>query len=230
MIYLVSDIHGCHYTFLKLLKKIKLKDIDILICLGDIIDRGKWSLELLDYFMNSNNLKLIKGNHELFMQLYLENTLSEKDWHNFGGKYTISSLKKIPVELKLKYYNYIKNLPIYIEYGEYLLTHNGFNADFPFSIHNNKINVVKTIELQYKTHPYNYLISKDIHYMPRKNLDKKLVVGHTPTLNFGKPSISYGCNCIDIDCGVTFKNGRLACLRLDDLQEFYINIDSLDKE
>lgn len=27
---------------------------------------------------------------------------------------------------------------------------------------------------------------------------------------------------IDIDCGACFDNGKLACLRLDDMKEFYI--------
>lgn len=228
MIYLVSDIHGCYYSFLKLLKKIKLEDEDILICLGDLIDRGKWSFELLDYFMTHNNFKLIKGNHELFMDLYFNNILLEKDWWKFGGQYTISSLKRMSKKEQLKYYNYIHKLPLYIECNNYVLTHSGFNANFPFIEEKDLINVTKTIELQYKTHPYNYLISGDIHYMPKKYFDKQLIVGHVPTLHFGQPNINYGPNCIDIDCGATYKNGKIGCLRLDDMEEFYVKIDKLD--
>ena len=40
MIYLISDIHGCYHSLLKLLKKIKFTNKDTLICLGDAIDRG----------------------------------------------------------------------------------------------------------------------------------------------------------------------------------------------
>ena len=76
MIYLISDIHGCYNTFLKLIKKIKLTNQDTLICLGDAIDRGRYSFEVLDYFMNNNNCKLIKGNHELFFILSENNILA----------------------------------------------------------------------------------------------------------------------------------------------------------
>ena len=37
----------------------------------------------------------------------------------------------------------------------------------------------------------------------------------------GKAEIYHSCNNIDIDCGATF-GGKLACLRLDDMQEFYV--------
>lgn len=228
MIYLISDIHGCYNTFLKLIKKIKLTNQDTLICLGDAIDRGRYSFEVLDYFMNNNNCKLIKGNHELFFILSENNILNKNDWWKFGGNYTIQALSKLSTNEYLRYYNYLNKLPLYIEQDEYLLTHSGFNADFPFVIKDDIILTKETIDLQYQKHAYNYLISNDIHYMPKKYFDKKLIVGHHPTLHFGNPNIHYGANCIDIDCGATYKGGKLACLRLDDFEEFYINIDTQD--
>lgn len=48
------------------------------------------------------------------------------------------------------------------------------------------------------------------------------VSGHTPTLAIiGEPKIYYRNNNINIDCGAIF-GGHLACLRLDDMQEFYV--------
>ncbi len=58
-----------------------------------------------------------------------------------------------------------------------------------------------------------------------------LIFGHTPTRKFqdcNPLSVWYGENAIGIDCGSGFINirgskftGRLACLRLDDMREFY---------
>jgi serine/threonine protein phosphatase 1 len=49
-----------------------------------------------------------------------------------------------------------------------------------------------------------------------------IVSGHTPTqLLSGKAEIYRSHNNIDIDCGAAF-GGRLACLRLDDMTEFYV--------
>lgn len=58
-----------------------------------------------------------------------------------------------------------------------------------------------------------------------------VIVGHTPTVYLtgdeGKPfCIWHGNGMIDIDCGCGYgnktENRRLACLRLDDMREFYI--------
>ena len=69
--------------------------------------------------------------------------------------------------------------------------------------------------------------------------DTTIVFGHTPTIfntegfyhngyiwKYTKPN---NCKLINIDCGLVYKknfpnecNGRLACLRLDDGQEFYV--------
>ena len=37
--------------------------------------------------------------------------------------------------------------------------------------------------------------------------------------------IYHGNRMIGIDCGCAYKNGRLACLRLDDMKEFYSEQD-----
>ena len=57
--------------------------------------------------------------------------------------------------------------------------------------------------------------------------DETLIFGHTPTYRYshGLPvSIWHGQNRIDIDCGAGHGyGGRLACLRLDDMAEFYVD-------
>ena len=45
--YVVSDIHGQYKLFMKMLKKIRLKDEDTLYVLGDILDRGPDPIRLV---------------------------------------------------------------------------------------------------------------------------------------------------------------------------------------
>jgi len=59
--------------------------------------------------------------------------------------------------------------------------------------------------------------------------DVTVVVGHTPTslLNGEEEApmrIWHGNGMIDIDCGCAGRSAfsRLACIRLDDMQEFYV--------
>jgi protein phosphatase len=72
----VGDIHGDFYTLEKIMKRIDfsnyLKDeSNLLIFLGDYIDRGKYSLEVLLFIcalksIHPNNVVMMRGNHEAY--------------------------------------------------------------------------------------------------------------------------------------------------------------------
>ena len=66
--YAISDIHGCFHTFKQLLNTIGLNKSDELILLGDYINRGKYSKEVVDFIMHLEsekyNIHCLKGNHE----------------------------------------------------------------------------------------------------------------------------------------------------------------------
>ena len=52
-----------------------------------------------------------------------------------------------------------------------------------------------------------------------------LIFGHTPTIYFHNKElwkIWKDDRAIGIDCGCGYEQGRLACLRLDDMAEFYV--------
>ena len=60
-IWIIGDIHGYKKTLDALIKKLELKDNDLMICLGDMVDRGPESLEVLELFMRKNNYFSLKG-------------------------------------------------------------------------------------------------------------------------------------------------------------------------
>jgi serine/threonine protein phosphatase 1 len=62
--FVVGDIHGCYDELIELTQKIGLKDSDMLISLGDIVDRGNKSKEVLEYFLRRPNSVVLVGNHE----------------------------------------------------------------------------------------------------------------------------------------------------------------------
>ena len=56
-----------------------------------------------------------------------------------------------------------------------------------------------------------------------KNKNIAIVCGHTPTVEITGKAEIYREGCyINVDCGACFPDGRLACLRLDDMKEFYV--------
>lgn len=69
MIYVSSDWHGCPLSTIQaLLKQANFdENKDFLFVLGDVIDRGEHSVELLKFLMNSPSAELLLGNHEAFM-------------------------------------------------------------------------------------------------------------------------------------------------------------------
>ncbi len=55
--YILSDIHGCTKTFESLLKNINFSREDELFILGDYINRGSNSKQVIDLIMKMESLK-----------------------------------------------------------------------------------------------------------------------------------------------------------------------------
>ena len=62
--YCVSDIHGDHDKYFRILKEISFSEDDTLFVLGDVVDRGPQSMEVLLDMMGRPNVIPIVGNHE----------------------------------------------------------------------------------------------------------------------------------------------------------------------
>ena len=229
MHYVISDIHGAYDRFLKMLKKISFSDEDLLYIIGDIPSRGKQTFELLDYVMEKTNMIHIKGNHELFLQRYLENDVRMLVLYGrFGGTDAIRDISKMSQERKEKYHDYLQALPLYkkiqVNGKEYILTHSGYMADEPAVMNEEgKVDIEASILKWCKKSEYEYLISNDIHYIPASVQYPFMIVGHYPTENLDCDGIYVGRKYIDIDNGLNITKGRkLACLRLEDMKEYYV--------
>lgn len=103
----IGDVHGCYKTLMALIKQFP-KD-QKLCFVGDLIDRGKNSKEVLDFVLD-NRHDCVMGNHEEMM-LYYTN-----QWDLFGGKQTRESIGE---ENLMKYAQRVKlNFPIYKIYED----------------------------------------------------------------------------------------------------------------
>lgn len=72
-IYIVGDIHGMFHLLEMYLSKINFnKESDLLICCGDLVDRGKNSIQAL-YYIKQNWFKSVMGNHDLKFTSLSEN-------------------------------------------------------------------------------------------------------------------------------------------------------------
>ena len=69
--YVIGDIHGSYNTLLALIEKLP-KDANI-VFVGDLIDRGKYSSQVVK-FIRKNRYKSVLGNHEIHLLNSLTNT------------------------------------------------------------------------------------------------------------------------------------------------------------
>lgn len=65
--FIVGDIHGCYYTFCQLLTHWKREE-EVLVLVGDLIDRGNYSAKVLqlckELSEGDHQVVVLKGNHE----------------------------------------------------------------------------------------------------------------------------------------------------------------------
>jgi serine/threonine protein phosphatase 1 len=60
----IGDIHGCYHELQALLDNAGLADTDSIISIGDCVDRGPETPEVLRFFKEHATAQLIMGNHE----------------------------------------------------------------------------------------------------------------------------------------------------------------------
>ena len=171
----VSDIHGEHSKFLKLLKKAEYDPKqDLLIVCGDMIDRGTENLDMIKICIDlqKNGAIILKGNHEQFAQECIRDMLLERPsealqlWVNHnGGRNTYDELLNLS-KTKLKdILNFFSNLPFYFTFENYIFTHASANTKNP--IEENEEDDTVWVE--------------DIFYYKPAYKDKIMIFGHTPT-------------------------------------------------
>jgi hypothetical protein len=216
----MSDLHGEYYKYISMLELIKFDTTkDELYILGDIIDRGLYSMEIYKHILeNKECIHLLKGNHELMFQEYIEQNLdyNYSDWKYNGGRYTKRNMYRQKVSFK-EFYNFIKSLPIVeVVDNKYILAH---ASTIVLPNYSNMLSIEDFISGQEEEY---CLWDRDNIGGPTYK-DYIHIYGHTMTKNIcGENRIVKINNNIYIDCGACARDGYLACLRLDDMQEFYV--------
>lgn len=231
-VYVISDIHGEYDLFMKMLEKISFSKDDLLIILGDVVDRGKDSIKILEYIMNKSNIEFILGNHEkMFLDFVLANNKDEEYyayhlWMNNGGYPTLMDYDNLSNARKIDIIEYIKDASLYIIVGNYILVHAGVNVD--------EIKPGLSVDDIMANQSIDDLVWSREEFYKNKILDDYIVVfGHTPTPFLRDQKSNYDFSIwhdehhkdkIGIDSGATFKHlgGYLSCLRLNDLKEYYV--------
>ena len=84
----IGDIHGCHVALTTLLEQIALRPSDRIIFLGDYIDRGPASREVVESLLQLSGKctpVFLRGNHEVMILDAREDALKTNLWQSYGG-------------------------------------------------------------------------------------------------------------------------------------------------
>lgn len=90
----IGDIHGCRTALDALLAALPLEPDDLLVALGDFIDRGPDSrgvLERLIELHGQGRLVPLLGNHEEMLLLARHDLAMRDTWLRYGGQATLAS-------------------------------------------------------------------------------------------------------------------------------------------
>jgi serine/threonine protein phosphatase 1 len=90
----IGDIHGCAAALRAVVQAIKPAKGDTLIPLGDCIDRGPQSRQVIDELLalrEECRLVPLLGNHEEMMLNFLDGRPQPDDWYEVGGAATLAS-------------------------------------------------------------------------------------------------------------------------------------------
>lgn len=212
----VGDVHGMYEKLIELMEKVQFNpNEDLMIFLGDYIDRGPQSLKCLDYIMELNNqypeqVICLKGNHEAMCSDYYRYEGNRQSfmmdgndfqsvliWLDNGGTETHKQFKKLRKFELVKRLRWMRALPIFYRFENFYFCHAGIEPNIP-------------LEKQRE---------KDLLWIRRwfiKMYDGKntIVVGHTPVqqLDFKPVPQFLSKNIILCDTGSFVDGGKLSCV------------------
>lgn len=227
-IIVISDIHGGLEHLDHLLDKVGLCDEDMLILLGDFIEKGPQNLQMLYRAILLNereNTYILSGNCESFVHQMITQEERAEMIHDYIQKVSYPSLiadlyeKSCGVDLKKtkvsgetvqahlqEAYSYeldfLKQLPWGLVAPPFIFVHAGIESE-------------EVIER--KT-----LLAYPAFYETGHELDKTVVVGHWPVLNYiddrlqGNPILDFPAKILCLDGGYSVKwHGQVNCLVIE---------------
>ncbi len=190
----IGDIHGCLTSLLAVVEAARIGETDVLVTLGDYVDRGPDSRGVIDWlieFAGRRRLVAIRGNHDLMMMQAREGGSSASDWLDCGGDAALSSYGGMLDRVPEAHWAFLEGTRLW------------YTTESHFFVH---ASVYMDHELQ--DQPEFMLLWEKYHGAGPHISGKTMVCGHTPQRS-GTPR-DFG-HAICIDTGAC-KGGWLTCL------------------
>lgn len=211
----IGDVHGHYEGMMNLLNAVAPDSGDQVYFLGDLIDRGPQSCQVIEFVKNSPYQSLL-GNHEhLLLEAFPNGQVyapALQAWLQSGGRATVSSY--VDIDLLVEHVKWIRTLPVYLDLGDVWLVHAGVKPD---------------LAIEQQSYAEFCWIRDEFHssmqpYFP----DKTIITGHTITFTFQgvtPGAIAQGRGWLGIDTGAYHpKSGWLTALEIDSQKVYQVNV------
>lgn len=212
--FVIGDIHGNYKPLRELLEKVRFDYTnDLLISLGDLVDRGPEPVRVVDEMMMVRNLVFVLGNHDFWCLEYLKTGMISPDWLFQGGQATINDYERYPAAVKRHIDFFASAVLFHIDKKNRLFVHGGFDSLRPFEEQKNDKRTLLwnrslyQIAMQYKEEG---LVFEEF---------REIFIGHSPTQLISKNEPSRLANLIMMDTGAGHR--RLLSLMDLDSGEFF---------
>lgn len=132
----IGDIHGCHRSLVAMLELIQPGKEDLVVTLGDYIDRGPDSKAVIDAlleFKQDHNHVHLMGNHEIQMVRARHDPRSMALFLSemCGGRETLESYGGGFDSVPESHWEFMRSAKLYHELENHILVHAGLEADLP---------------------------------------------------------------------------------------------------
>lgn len=184
----IGDIHGCAEALYALLEIVDPTSADVIVALGDYVDRGPQSREVIDQVMEMSKLcefVPLAGNHELMMLDALSNSNAHKIdfWLHCGGEETMASYGGDVANIPDSHVDFLKSCRRYHEIETFFFVHANYLHHLPLS-----------------HQPDDVLFWQHLDDVPQPHVSgKTAVVGHTPQLTGNILDLRHVI-CVDTFC------------------------------
>lgn len=228
-IYIIGDVHGCFNTLLELIKQFPNKEKSQICFVGDVIDRGLFSCDVVELIMQ-NDYKMVMGNHERRLLSnkfeFLNNKVPfDRSWFfGNGGEATYRSYFGQSMKFKQRHIDFLEQRPVYLEFKDYK-TQNGEHLVVSHSAVGNMWDLRndKYASEEFKRH----LLSGRGDEMQVSSIFN--VYGHTPVRE-----VKFYKNSADIDTGCVFNEvgfDKLSALEFPSMKIYtQRNIENFNKK
>ncbi len=195
----ISDIHGCSRALIALAKFAAFSADDTVITLGDYVDKGPASRQVIDWliaYQAQAPLVALRGNHDILMLASRQSKKEALAWMDQGGAKTLASyapgtqrpgsLDDVPAD----HWKFLEATARYHEEAAHFFVHATVLADVPLPAQSD----------------FSLFWDKFRDPLPHQS-GKVMVCGHTSQRSFEPLNLGHAI-CIDTRC---FGGGWLTC-------------------